>query len=85
MNGRGKPCWRAHDEVAPKDEEFKALAGAAAWDATLVRKRPYLQEAAETVATKSCGEGWMLQPKIQHMPKLEYRCAPVSQCMCVCV
>lgn len=33
-----------------------------------------LQEAAELVASRSCGEGWLLQPKIADMPEMEYRC-----------
>ena len=33
------------------------------------------QEAAELVASRSCGEGWLLQPKIADMPEMEYRCA----------
>lgn len=33
----------------------------------------YLREAALLMALKSCGEGWLLQPKIMDMPNLEYR------------
>ena len=33
-----------------------------------------VQEAAELVASRSCGEGWLLQPKIADMPEMEYRC-----------
>ena len=35
-----------------------------------------MQEAAELVASRSCGEGWLLQPKISDMPEMEYRCSP---------
>ena len=34
-----------------------------------------VQEAAELVASRSCGEGWLLQPKISDMPEMEYRCS----------
>ena len=34
-----------------------------------------VQEAAELVAKRSCGEGWLLQPKIADMPEMEYRCS----------
>lgn len=32
------------------------------------------QEAAELIASRSCGEGWLLQPKVADMPEMEYRC-----------
>lgn len=34
----------------------------------------YLRAAAETLARESCGESWLLQPKILDMDSLEYRC-----------
>ena len=33
----------------------------------------YLRAAARVVARESCGEPWLLQPKIQDMDRLEYR------------
>ena len=33
----------------------------------------YLRKAAEAVAKESCGESWLLQPKIHDMELLEYR------------
>lgn len=33
----------------------------------------YLRKAAETMARESCGESWLLQPKILDMERLEYR------------
>lgn len=41
----------------------------------------YLRKAAETLARESCGEPWLLQPKIEDMETLEYRHAhaPSSQ------
>ena len=34
---------------------------------------PYLRQAASQMMQQSCGEGWLLQPKIMDMPDLEYR------------
>lgn len=33
----------------------------------------YLRRAAEVLAKESCGEPWLLQPKIRDMESLEYR------------
>lgn len=33
----------------------------------------YLRKAAEVLAKESCGEPWLLQPKIRDMESLEYR------------
>lgn len=35
--------------------------------------QPFLQDAAEFLARSSCGEGFLLQPKIIEMPRSEYR------------
>lgn len=72
---RGTPCWRVHEPVVPGESEFLAFGPQPVdWDVGAVRKQPYLHKAAEFVAQKSCGEKWMLQPKISKMPQLEYRC-----------
>ena len=71
---RGKACWRAAAAVAPSQDEFSGVTGSLEWDAKAVVMPPYLQKAAEAVAKRSCGEDWMLQPKIKDMPLLEYRC-----------
>jgi hypothetical protein len=34
----------------------------------------YLRRAAEVLVRESCGEDWLLQPKILDMDSLEYRC-----------
>lgn len=34
---------------------------------------PYLRQTASQMLQQSCGEGWLLQPKIMDMPDLEYR------------
>ena len=39
-----------------------------------------VQEAAELIASRSCGEGWLVQPKIADMPEMEYRCVTNSPC-----
>jgi hypothetical protein len=39
-----------------------------------VSTRPYLRAAAEVLARESCGEPWLLQPKVEDLELLEYRC-----------
>ncbi|KAK9806624.1 hypothetical protein WJX73_001273 [Symbiochloris irregularis] len=69
----GRPCWRAGPPIAIHDSEFELLPEENFTDRQLVMTQPYLQASAHKVANGSCGEAWMLQPKIKNMASLEYR------------
>ena len=63
---RGSEPWRARPPLPERVPKEARATGA-------LETRPYLRAAAELVTGKSCGEGWLLQPKISDMPDLEYR------------
>ena len=42
-------------------------------DQRLVQALPYLHGAAELMSATSCGEAWLLQPRIEAFSDLEYR------------
>lgn len=66
MYARGDHPWRARPPLPERVPEEVRASG-------LVTREPYLLEAAELVSSRSCGEGWLLQPHIVDMPDLEYR------------
>lgn len=47
-----------------------------------ITTQPYLRKAAQLMTSRSCGEGWLLQPKIMDMPDLEYRSAALLCLSC---
>ncbi|EIE23347.1 hypothetical protein COCSUDRAFT_41613 [Coccomyxa subellipsoidea C-169] len=63
---RGDHPWRARPPLPERVSEEVRASG-------LVTREPYLLEAAQLVSSRSCGEGWLLQPHIVDMPDLEYR------------
>ncbi|CAK0779312.1 hypothetical protein CVIRNUC_004740 [Coccomyxa viridis] len=66
MMYRGDAPWRTRPAIPEYMGEAVTRGG-------LVTTDPFLKEAAELVASRSCGEGWLLQPKISDMPEMEYR------------
>ncbi|CAL8472050.1 g11592 [Coccomyxa elongata] len=63
---RGDEPWRAKPPLPAGLSQELRQSGA-------LTTEFYLREAAQLMALKSCGEGWLLQPKIMDMPNLEYR------------
>ncbi|KAK9909018.1 hypothetical protein WJX75_006097 [Coccomyxa subellipsoidea] len=56
------------DSMIPLDSDIRAVQVCRA-----VSTPMYLRRAAEVLAKESCGEPWLLQPKIRDMESLEYR------------
>eukprot|EP00884_Botryococcus_braunii_P004846 jgi/Botrbrau1/14362/Bobra.0014s0017.1 len=83
---RGSKPWRARPELPERLKEGAAEDMFACWDGSVrpefcfgdgsevpYESLPYLQEAAEFVLHNSCGEGFLVQPKITGLPYSEYR------------
>ncbi|EIE23594.1 hypothetical protein COCSUDRAFT_63121 [Coccomyxa subellipsoidea C-169] len=65
-SGKGDEPWRAKPPLPADLPPDLQHSGA-------ISTEPYLKKAAQLMASRSCGEGWLLQPKIMDMPDLEYR------------
>ncbi len=63
---RGDLPWRARPELP-------AEVDAVVRDGGLLVMGPFLEQAAERLVYRGCGEGWLLQPEIRNMSALEYR------------
>jgi hypothetical protein len=76
----GEAPWRARAANPFRGGEFRGLENRTySVRPAMVTTKQLLREAAEAVLKESCGEGFLLQPKIEDFDKLEYRCVPPVQ------
>ncbi|BDA41509.1 hypothetical protein COCOBI_02-2900 [Coccomyxa sp. Obi] len=69
----GMAPWRAGPSLALSDDLSTGTQETHALVLGAVSTPGYLRKAAEVLAKESCGEPWLLQPKIRDMESLEYR------------